>query len=77
MLLVTLASKVAKSCIEIGLEALGLIQVGRFTDVSPVILGVISSVVFAVLGVVLFKLDWEGLYQKADKYLRALSDGGQ
>ncbi len=64
MVEITLASKFIKSSIEIPLEVFGLIAVGNAIDVSPFLLGVISSIAFTILGVILFKVDWEAIYNK-------------
>ncbi|MBW9140811.1 MAG: hypothetical protein K1T65_03790 [Candidatus Aramenus sp.] len=64
MIEITFASKFIKSSIEIPLETFGLIAIGGIINVSPFLLGVISSVVFTVLSVVIFKVDWESIYNK-------------
>ncbi|AWS00520.1 hypothetical protein DFR87_03375 [Metallosphaera hakonensis JCM 8857 = DSM 7519] len=70
MVEVTVVSKLIKSSVEIGIEAAGIIQIGKLTGISPVTLGVVSSIVFGVLGVLLFKIDWEKLYAKVERYFR-------
>lgn len=68
MLAVTLAAKIAKSAFEISLELLGIIKVSgvlEFFGISGFELSIILTVFFLVLGVVVYKVDWE-------KVLRAL-----
>lgn len=73
MMEVTIPSKVLKSSLEIGIEAEGLLQIGKITRISPVELGIISSVAFAVLGILLFKIDWEKLYLKVERHFKQRS----
>ncbi len=73
MLEITIPSKVLKSSLEIGIESEGLLQIGKIIKISPVELGVISSVIFVILGVVLFKIDWEKLYLRVERYFRQRS----
>ncbi|MEM0373783.1 MAG: hypothetical protein QXV69_04005 [Sulfolobaceae archaeon] len=73
MLSITIISKISKSAIEIALEAAGLIVIAQHTrafGITEVELGIISSIVFVILGILLFKLDWEKYYTRAEEILR-------
>ena len=68
MLGVTLLAKLAKSGVEIFLEFYGIIDITGFTKgilgLSTIEFSIILSVFFIVLGVVLYKLDWESLLKR-------------
>jgi len=69
MLEITFVSKIIKSSIEITVEAFGLIAISDLVGISPFLLGIISSIVFTILGIILFKIDWENIYTKLkDKF---------
>ncbi|MEM4046489.1 MAG: hypothetical protein QXI65_02090 [Metallosphaera sp.] len=68
MLEITIFSKILKSSMEIGIEVTGLIQISRLTDIPSVELGIISSILFAILGFLLFKIDWEKMYKRVERY---------
>lgn len=62
MLAVTISAKIAKSAFEISLELLGIIRVTdylRVLGITSVELSLLLSVLFLVLGVILYELDWE------------------
>jgi hypothetical protein len=63
MFSVTVAAKLVKSTFEIGLEFLGVLKVTdlttRFLGLSRLDISIILTVAFLVLGVFLFKYDWE------------------
>jgi hypothetical protein len=65
MFSVTIAAKLLKSTFEIGLELFGVIKITNFTTrflgLSRVDVSLLLTIVFVVLGVLLFKYDWEGL----------------
>jgi len=65
MFLVTIAAKVLKSTFEIGLEFLGIFTVvnatKHFLGLTSLELSLILTGVFIVLGIFLFKYDWERL----------------
>ncbi|MDG6904637.1 MAG: hypothetical protein JRN20_02500 [Nitrososphaerota archaeon] len=61
MLGVTMLAKLAKSAFEIYLEFKGLIGLSYFTRMSGLELSISLSIMFVVLGVVLYKLDWQNL----------------
>jgi hypothetical protein len=64
MLFVTLIAKLLKSAFEISVEVLGLIRISTFTStfgITAFDLSIASSVFFVLLGVALFKVDWEHL----------------
>jgi membrane protein YqaA with SNARE-associated domain len=62
MLGVTLLAKLTKSAFEILLELSGLLEIARLTHrilgLSPFELSVMGSVVFVVIGIVTYKVDW-------------------
>ena len=68
MLGVTLLAKLAKSAFEIYLEFTGIIDISGFTKsvlgLSSVDFSILFSVFFIVLGVVLYKLDWEAVLRR-------------
>lgn len=68
MLGVTLLAKLAKSTVEIFLEFYGILDITGFTKgilgLSTIEFSIILSVFFIVLGVVLYKLDWESLLKR-------------
>lgn len=63
MLGVTMAAKLAKSAFEILLELSGVFEISRLTQpllgLSQLQLSMIATVGFVVLGVVIYKVDWE------------------
>lgn len=67
MFSVTIAAKVVKSAFEIALELFGVIRIYRYTrflGLSPVETSLLLTVVFVVLGVFLFKYDWQSLLNR-------------
>jgi len=73
MLTITILSKLTKSAVEIALEAAGLIVIAHYIrafGITEVELGIISSIIFVILGILFFKLDWEKYYEKAEEILR-------
>jgi hypothetical protein len=62
MLSVTIAAKLVKSAVEIGLEFLGILGITgittRYLGLSRVEFSLALTVVFIILGVFLFKYDW-------------------
>ncbi|QGA53339.1 hypothetical protein GFS03_01445 [Sulfolobus sp. E5-1-F] len=70
MVMVSIISKIIKSGIEIGIELTGISLVASLLDINAFELSIISAVVFALLGVLFFKLDWEKLLKKGEKFLR-------
>ncbi|BBG22771.1 hypothetical protein [Sulfuracidifex tepidarius] len=73
MLQISIVAKIIKSSIEISTEILGLKGISEVTNINPVEIGIISIVVFSVLGYIIFKIDWEKTYQEAMKYVRRLT----
>lgn len=63
-----LAAKLIKSAVEIPVELMGGIGLVSdylsFLGLTPFDLGIISSVAFVLLGLVIFKLDWESLLRR-------------
>jgi len=67
MLAVTLVAKIAKSGFEISLELLGILKVSSILNmfnITSVELGVALSVLFLVLGVVIYEADWEKILRR-------------
>jgi len=62
MLSVTLAAKLVKSAVEIELELLGILRIASFTRnvlrISLFEFSILLTVVFIVIGILLFKYDW-------------------
>jgi hypothetical protein len=69
MLGVTFPAKIAKSAFEIFLEVNGILGLRALTKnllgFSVVEFSILFSALFIVLGVALYKLDWEALFKKA------------
>jgi hypothetical protein len=62
MIGITVFSKVLKSFAEIALEFAGIIKIAQFTSafgLSAFEISVFASAFFVVLGIVLYKIDWE------------------
>ena len=78
MLGVTFVAKLAKSAVEIFLEFNGILGLSALTrntfGLSRLELSIILSVFFVVLGIVLYKLDWEGLLKRAGLLKTSQSD---
>ena len=71
MLGVTFTAKLVKSAFEIFLEFTGILGVSTFLELSPLELSILLSVLFIVLGFVIYKVDWEPFVTKARLALRA------
>ncbi|HLI46617.1 MAG TPA: hypothetical protein VKU94_05430 [Geobacterales bacterium] len=71
---ITFIAKLIKSGVEIPLEVFGIIVVARHIRFEPFYLGVISSVVFTILGILLFKIDVEKIYNRIMLYFRRLAN---
>ncbi|MCY0873853.1 MAG: hypothetical protein OWQ47_02830 [Acidianus infernus] len=69
MLKISLLAKIIKSSIEIPIEAFGILQISEAIGISPLETGVISTVIMTILAIILFKIDWESIYRKIEKYL--------
>jgi hypothetical protein len=73
MLSVTFLAKLAKSAFEILLELSGLLEITKLTHhflgLSRFQLSVVASAAFVVLGIVIYKVDWEPLASWAGKLL--------
>ncbi len=65
MIGVTLVAKIAKSLAEIYVEFTGILGISEILKVSGLEFSLFLSALFIVLGVVLYKLDWESLLKKA------------
>jgi hypothetical protein len=64
MLSITFSAKIIKSGFEIPLEVYGIITIGRHLRFEPLLLGIISSVIFTILGILLFIIDIEKILNK-------------
>lgn len=68
MLGVTFVAKLAKSAVEIFLEFNGIVDISAITRnifaLSSLEFSIILSVFFVILGIVLYKLDWESILRK-------------
>lgn len=72
-LYVALLAKILKSAVEIPLEAAGFITIIHFTrsmGITELELGIIATIVFIILGIILLKIDLESLYNKLKKFLK-------
>jgi hypothetical protein len=67
MLGVTFAAKLAKSAFEIILEFAGILGVSTFLGFSPLVLSILLSLVFVVLGITIYKIDWEIIVTRIGK----------
>jgi hypothetical protein len=61
---VTLLAKVVKSGVEIALEYTILRDLSEFFGIHRLDLTLILTGVFIVLGIAIYKLDWEGVYRR-------------
>ena len=71
MLGVTFVAKLAKSAFEILLELSGLLEISRLTHrpfgLTQLQLSIIASGLFVILGIVIYKVDWEPIAVRAGK----------
>jgi hypothetical protein len=67
MLGVTFLAKLAKSTFEILLEFTGIVGISLLLGLSSLELSILLSVVFLVLGIVIYKVDWEPFVTGASK----------
>lgn len=71
MLGVTFLAKLAKSAFEILLEISGLLEISRLTHrllgLSQFQLSLVASAAFVVLGIAIYKIDWEPIVVRAGK----------
>jgi hypothetical protein len=65
MIGLTLVAKIGKSLAEIYVEFTGILGISEILKVSGLEFSLFLSALFIVLGVVLYKLDWESLLKKA------------
>jgi len=68
MLPITFSAKIIKSGFEIPLEVYGIITIGKHFRFEPLLLGIISSIVFTILGTLLFIIDIENILNKIIKH---------
>jgi len=71
MLGVTFLAKLVKSAFEILLELSGLLEISRLTHrllgLSQLQLSIVASAAFVVLGIVIYKIDWEPIAISASR----------
>ena len=67
MLLVTLAAKIIKSTVEVAIELAILNEVASVFDFHRLDVTLALTAVFLVIGIVVYKVDWETIYQKVMK----------
>ena len=71
MLGVTFIAKLVKSAFEILLELSGILEVSRLTHrllgLSQLQLSIVASAAFVVLGIAIYKVDWEPIVDRAGK----------
>ena len=65
-----MAGKILKSGIEISIEIAGIKLISSLLGLNAFELSIISVIVFSVVGVVLFKIDWEEIVKKGEEFLR-------
>ncbi|AWR96513.1 hypothetical protein DFR86_02415 [Acidianus sulfidivorans JP7] len=70
MLEISYVGKIIKSLIEIPIEIFGILQISEAIGIKPVETGIISTIILVILAVALFKLDWEELYNRIEKYIK-------
>lgn len=64
MLLVTLAAKIIKSTVEVAIELAILREVASVFDFQRVDVTLALTAVFLVIGIVVYKIDWEAVYKR-------------
>jgi|BEDMetMinimDraft_2_1075160.scaffolds.fasta_scaffold01757_5 uncharacterized membrane protein YdjX (TVP38/TMEM64 family) len=77
LLYITTLAKILKSAIEMTLELTGIIAITRITrsfGITELEIGIISTVIFVILGYVLFKIDLEKYYNKIKTFFENLSN---
>ncbi len=67
---VAVVAKILKSFIEIYIESKGISFIHYITSLSDLEIGIISFIVFLVIGFILLKIDWEKYISLAMKYLK-------
>ncbi|AOL17046.1 hypothetical protein BFU36_10375 [Sulfolobus sp. A20] len=70
LILISIVGKIVKSSIEISIEVEGIQLISSFLDINVVELSIISIAVFAILGYILLKIDWEFALRYIEKFLR-------
>ncbi|MDT7861778.1 MAG: hypothetical protein RRA45_06160 [Saccharolobus sp.] len=70
LILISMAGKILKSGIEISIEIAGIKLISSLLGLNAFELSIISVIVFSVVGVVLFKIDWEEIVKKGEEFLR-------
>lgn len=64
MLLVTFAAKVVKSAVEVAVELAVLNEVAKAFNFQSIPVAIAFSAAFLVIGVMVYKVDWEDAYKK-------------
>lgn len=67
MLLVTLAAKVIKSTVEVAIELAILNEVASVFDFHRLDVTVALTAIFLVIGIIVYKIDWEATYRRVTK----------
>ncbi|ADX84077.1 hypothetical protein [Saccharolobus islandicus] len=70
MILISIIGKILKSGIEISIELTGISLIASIFSINEFELSIISIIVFILLGILLFKLDWEEILKRGEKFLR-------
>jgi len=70
MILISIIGKTLKSGIEISIELTGISLIASIFSINEFELSIISIIVFILLGILLFKLDWEEILKRGEKFLR-------
>ncbi|WP_338604052.1 hypothetical protein V6M85_05600 [Sulfolobus tengchongensis] len=70
MISISILGKILKSGIEISIEITGIRLIASLIGINTVELSIISIIVFTGLGIVLFKIDWEEILRRGEKFLR-------
>ncbi|ARM74994.1 hypothetical protein [Acidianus manzaensis] len=71
MLEISYGAKIIKSLIEIPIEVFGILQISEAIGLKPVETGIISTIVLVILAIIMFKLNWEDLYNRVENYIKA------
>ena len=70
LFLISIAGKIIKSAIEINIELAGIGLISSLLDINALEISIISSIVFVILGIIMFKIDWEEILNKGKNFLR-------
>lgn len=70
LFLISIAGKIIKSAIEINIELAGIGLISSLLDINALEISIISSIAFVILGIIMFKIDWEEILNKGKNFLR-------